>query len=157
MILSFLSPLPFSCFCSCSLLLFMLCSLLVSVFLICFCLISEFFFISVESSLLSFDVSSHCLSSSMSSVLFMYFFFSFNYLNSSCLVDLSLFFFDHVPCCYCLVSLSFSHILLISLDSLIGLYRSALHPSQLLISVIASCASSSVEKHIIASFLVLFG
>ena len=63
------------------------------------------------------------------------------------------FFFVHVPCSNYLVSLSLSN----SLDFLIGLYSSALHPSYALICVIASFASSSVAKHIIASFLVLFG
>ena len=51
-----------------------------------------FFFVSVELSLLSFGVSIHCLSKSMSSVLFMYFISSFKWLNSTCLVELLLFF-----------------------------------------------------------------
>ena len=39
--------------------------------------------------------------------------------------------------------------------ALVGLYSYALQPTEVLISVIASCTSSLVEKHI-ASFLVLF-
>ena len=50
------------------------------------------FFVSVEPSLLSFGVSSHCLSNSMSSVLFMYFISFLKWRNSTCLVELSLFF-----------------------------------------------------------------
>ena len=111
------------------------------------------FFVSVESSLLSFGVYSHCLSSSMSSFLFMYFISCFKCLSSTFLVELSLFFL----CSFSLLLLSgFSVSLSKSLDFLIGgLYISALHPLYMLISVIASCASSIVEKHI-AWFLVLF-
>ena len=76
-ILSFLSPLSFSCFCSCSLLLFMLCSSLTSMFFDLLLFDFLIFFVSVEPCSLSFGVSSHCLSNSMSSVLFMYFISSF--------------------------------------------------------------------------------
>ena len=62
------------------------------------------------------------------------------------------FLFAHVLCCYYLVSLSLSN----SLDFLIGVYSSALHSLYVIISVRASCASSSAEKHTIASLLHSF-
>ena len=88
--LSFLSPLSY--FCSCSLLQFMLYSFLVSVFFHLFLFDFLIVFVSVEPSSLPFGVSSHCLFNSISSVLFIYFISSFKWLNSTCLVELLLFF-----------------------------------------------------------------